>query len=270
MPPDAPVIEQTADTLGIDSLIAVEMRSWFMKELSVDMPVLVIIGGRTMREVLEKALELLDPAMTPSLSQEAHAGKRQVPDRIGSAGPRTVRTTDIVKPTVTHAAPASVSVVQTPRTETGAAASTFSSSRPTNPEVEHSATSPMEGPATPPHLTYKCTDKGMHTPNTSPGASTPETTVTDHVTPASLLVVQKVKGSTLDSNKALNAGAMTMRSRNEGERDQSTLQHELKSGAINIRSVLDEQPQPRATIPRRRLFGRILQSLVLRNKVRNA
>ncbi|KAF2629171.1 ketoacyl-synt-domain-containing protein [Macroventuria anomochaeta] len=59
MSPDADVINQTADSLGIDSLVAVEMRSWLMKELNVDMPVLKIIGGGTMREVLGTALELL-------------------------------------------------------------------------------------------------------------------------------------------------------------------------------------------------------------------
>lgn len=56
--------------LGIDSLVAVEMRSWFMKILNIDMPVLRIIGGGTMREVVEKAQELLDPAMTPALNRK--------------------------------------------------------------------------------------------------------------------------------------------------------------------------------------------------------
>lgn len=70
MSPDANILDQSADVLGIDSLVAVEMRSWFMKVLNIDMPVLRIIGGGTMREVIEKAQELLDPAMTPMLNKK--------------------------------------------------------------------------------------------------------------------------------------------------------------------------------------------------------
>jgi len=35
-------------TLGIDSLVAVEIRSWFLKELSVEVPVLEILGGASL------------------------------------------------------------------------------------------------------------------------------------------------------------------------------------------------------------------------------
>lgn len=68
MIPDADILEQTAESLGIDSLIAVEMKSWLMRELNVDMPVLVIIGGKTMRGVLAHCMRLLDPTMTPLLN----------------------------------------------------------------------------------------------------------------------------------------------------------------------------------------------------------
>ncbi|KIM95148.1 hypothetical protein OIDMADRAFT_60307 [Oidiodendron maius Zn] len=36
---NAPLIK-----LGIDSLVAVQVRSWFLKELKVDMPVLKLLG----------------------------------------------------------------------------------------------------------------------------------------------------------------------------------------------------------------------------------
>ena len=71
MSPDANVIDQTATALGIDSLVAVEMRSWFMKELNIDMPVLKIIGGGTMREVMVKAQELLSLDSEPVTESEA-------------------------------------------------------------------------------------------------------------------------------------------------------------------------------------------------------
>ncbi|KAI3317853.1 putative polyketide synthase [Xylariaceae sp. AK1471] len=56
-----------ADDLGIDSLVAVEIRSWFLKELDVDLPVLKILGGCTIAEMLSFALEKLSPELTPKL-----------------------------------------------------------------------------------------------------------------------------------------------------------------------------------------------------------
>jgi hybrid polyketide synthase/nonribosomal peptide synthetase ACE1 len=52
--PDAPLLE-----LGIDSLVAVEVRSWFLKELKVDIPVLKVVGGVSLKELCEQALEKL-------------------------------------------------------------------------------------------------------------------------------------------------------------------------------------------------------------------
>lgn len=69
-PPDLDIISQGADTLGIDSLVAVDLRSWFMKTLNVDMPVLKIISGATIGEILDRAQELLNPQMIPNLGTE--------------------------------------------------------------------------------------------------------------------------------------------------------------------------------------------------------
>ncbi|PYH81014.1 ketoacyl-synt-domain-containing protein [Aspergillus uvarum CBS 121591] len=41
--------------LGVDSLIAVEIRSWFLKELEVDMPVLKLVGGMSVGELCREA-----------------------------------------------------------------------------------------------------------------------------------------------------------------------------------------------------------------------
>lgn len=42
--------------IGIDSLVAVEIRSWFLKELNVDVPVLKILGGNSIAELCTEAL----------------------------------------------------------------------------------------------------------------------------------------------------------------------------------------------------------------------
>ncbi|KIL88416.1 polyketide synthase [Fusarium avenaceum] len=52
--PTTPLIE-----LGIDSLVAVEVRLWFLKWLQVDIPVLRIVGGASLAEICRKALEKL-------------------------------------------------------------------------------------------------------------------------------------------------------------------------------------------------------------------
>ncbi|KAI1495559.1 hypothetical protein F5X99DRAFT_415001 [Biscogniauxia marginata] len=61
----------TADTaiveLGVDSLFAVDMRSWFTKELDLDMPVLKILGGATVNELVEDAIKRLSPELVPKI-----------------------------------------------------------------------------------------------------------------------------------------------------------------------------------------------------------
>lgn len=51
---DAPLVE-----LGMDSLIAVEARSWFLKNVKVDIPVLKIVGGSSLAEVCQWAFKKL-------------------------------------------------------------------------------------------------------------------------------------------------------------------------------------------------------------------
>lgn len=67
MPADSSILDKSADELGIDSLIAGEMRSWMVKELNIRVPLLVIIGGNNMQHVAKACQSLLDPAMTPLL-----------------------------------------------------------------------------------------------------------------------------------------------------------------------------------------------------------
>ncbi|KAI1478194.1 putative hybrid NRPS/PKS enzyme [Daldinia eschscholtzii] len=56
-----------AEAIGIDSLVAVDIRSWFIKELQVEVPVLKILSGATMGELVSTAQELLPASLTPNL-----------------------------------------------------------------------------------------------------------------------------------------------------------------------------------------------------------
>ncbi|RYP81860.1 hypothetical protein DL769_001820 [Monosporascus sp. CRB-8-3] len=62
---DAPLVE-----LGIDSLVAVEVRSWFLKEVKVDIPVLKVVGGASLAELCQRALEKLPDELLPSLGKK--------------------------------------------------------------------------------------------------------------------------------------------------------------------------------------------------------
>nr|BBM90003.1 putative polyketide synthase-nonribosomal peptide synthetase hybrid [Trichoderma sp. BCC7579] len=53
----AEILSSGTDDLGIDSLIAVEIRSWFAKEIEVDVPVFKILAGGSVQQLLEHAVE---------------------------------------------------------------------------------------------------------------------------------------------------------------------------------------------------------------------
>lgn len=58
--PDTSLVE-----LGIDSLVAVDMRAWFTKELGLDMPVLKLLGGATVAAMVEDTMERISPDLIP-------------------------------------------------------------------------------------------------------------------------------------------------------------------------------------------------------------
>ena len=60
--------DQAVVELGVDSLTAVDLRAWFTKELDMDMPVLKILGGATLAEVVADAAKRLSKELTPNLA----------------------------------------------------------------------------------------------------------------------------------------------------------------------------------------------------------
>lgn len=63
--------ETTIVELGVDSLLAVDMRSWFTKELDLDMPVLKILGGATVADLVEDAVKRLSRELIPNVAVSA-------------------------------------------------------------------------------------------------------------------------------------------------------------------------------------------------------
>lgn len=56
--------------LGVDSLLAIEIRSWFMTELGVDMPVLKVLGGSTISAIVQHAVRAFQSISPPISATE--------------------------------------------------------------------------------------------------------------------------------------------------------------------------------------------------------
>jgi hybrid polyketide synthase/nonribosomal peptide synthetase ACE1 len=59
------------DEMGIDSLLAVEIRSWFVKTLEVNIPVLKILSGVPVAELISIATETIPPSLVPNINEES-------------------------------------------------------------------------------------------------------------------------------------------------------------------------------------------------------
>ncbi|KAM0136093.1 hypothetical protein ACHAP3_004714 [Botrytis cinerea] len=60
LPSDQPVAEHAAlIDLGVDSLVAVDIRAWTMTELGTDIPVLRLLSGMTVDEIVSNVLEVI-------------------------------------------------------------------------------------------------------------------------------------------------------------------------------------------------------------------
>ncbi|KGO39265.1 Acyl transferase/acyl hydrolase/lysophospholipase [Penicillium expansum] len=81
---------------GVDSLMAVEVRTWFLKELDLDIPVLKILGGSSVVDLLGDAISLLPPSVV-DLTQlkdgiETAVGASPQQSASSSASPDSART----------------------------------------------------------------------------------------------------------------------------------------------------------------------------------
>ncbi len=57
--------------LGLDSLVAVDIRTWFLQELKIDLPVLKILGGASAVELVALAVEKIPQDILPKFGEGA-------------------------------------------------------------------------------------------------------------------------------------------------------------------------------------------------------
>ena len=64
------LIEMRLDDMGIDSLLAVEIRGWFMKTLEANVPVLKILSGAPVGDLIAVATERIPSRLVPNLEPD--------------------------------------------------------------------------------------------------------------------------------------------------------------------------------------------------------
>ncbi|KKA18098.1 Hybrid NRPS/PKS protein 1, partial [Rasamsonia emersonii CBS 393.64] len=83
--PDSTIVE-----LGVDSLVAVDMRAWFSNELDLDMPVLKLLGGATIADLVDDAVSRLSRELIPNVvagQAEGEPASEEAPAAAASAEP---------------------------------------------------------------------------------------------------------------------------------------------------------------------------------------
>lgn len=71
MDDDAKFMNSSLDEMGLDSLLAVEIRTWWMKTVQVNISVMKILSGLTIGELVALAQQNLSSDLTPLLSDSA-------------------------------------------------------------------------------------------------------------------------------------------------------------------------------------------------------
>jgi acyl carrier protein len=95
LPADVALLPDTRLTdLAIDSLVAVDLRRWFQKELSVEMPTMQILSGKSIASLAAAAVSMLPPDMIPMASsvndlRKEPSGKSDSGDGISSKASRS-------------------------------------------------------------------------------------------------------------------------------------------------------------------------------------
>lgn len=118
--------------MGIDSLIAVEVRTWFLQELEVDMPMLKILGGSTIVDMVNDAIARLPESLASRL-QKSDTAVSMLPDETPETVPLPVQAV-----TVSDSDDDSSSTKQTPSEGGSVSTGTL-----------HSVATPLSMPPTP-------------------------------------------------------------------------------------------------------------------------
>jgi hybrid polyketide synthase/nonribosomal peptide synthetase ACE1 len=111
---DDSLMRMRSDEIGIDSLVAVDIRSWFLKQLSVSIPVLKILNGVSIGELVEEAVAKISPELAPNLVEDGPATGADPPVRgLATALPPRPRSAGSVRPSSSSDTPGTGSTSRT-------------------------------------------------------------------------------------------------------------------------------------------------------------
>ncbi|KAI0889613.1 polyketide synthase [Annulohypoxylon maeteangense] len=65
------ILSKSGKELGLDSLVSVDIRSWFSKNFQVSVPVLKIMSNETMSDLVRSSLESIPAELTPQMDKPA-------------------------------------------------------------------------------------------------------------------------------------------------------------------------------------------------------
>lgn len=125
--------------LGIDSLVAVEVRGWFLKELKTDMPVLKVLGGGSVVDLCTQALEKMPQDLLPNVGEHASSVEKTANEQLRNAELRSA-TPVATTPSLSRGVEA-----DSPSASGGSSSTSGSTSAPS------ASDSPVRTPATPIH-----------------------------------------------------------------------------------------------------------------------
>jgi aspyridone synthetase, hybrid polyketide synthase / nonribosomal peptide synthetase len=90
LPPDSVNVNVPLIDLGCDSLLAIEIRNWFLKELSMDVPVLKVLSGDTVAQICADATKrFLAAQLESAVDQASSGGEKQhyeMPSKLPTPG----------------------------------------------------------------------------------------------------------------------------------------------------------------------------------------
>ncbi|KAI0411933.1 hypothetical protein F5X98DRAFT_383165 [Xylaria grammica] len=157
---DAPLVD-----LGIDSLVAVEVRSWFLKELKVDIPVLKVVGGASPAELCQRAFEKLPEELLASIGTQSAEPVKLVEKKAPKAAklPAKAGASETSSESGDNATSSAASAVFTPASGSPAPMSSAASdasgvaeeAEPESKQVSASSTRPSPVPTPTPELVVK-------------------------------------------------------------------------------------------------------------------
>lgn len=174
--PKAQFLQYTAGTLGIDSLNAVDLRTWFMKEAKIDVPVLRILGGATLRELLDFALDLLPTEVAPAKSPDFKPNSKPA----GTSAPTPSKTKPLKLTPVEPQAPTPASKSTSTSTSVDSSSNVIHRERP--------RLTPQDSPVLPkPADNIELTETLLHlaSSSTSDSTSGESFSIINHLSPSS-------------------------------------------------------------------------------------